>query len=188
MKKFCMALVLFVVGIASAQMNFGAKAAFNTSNFYGDDVPSGMEWCFGFNAGAAGKIKLLDVLYLVPELAVDLRRSFYSEQGVDLTLTTWALDIPALLRFYPAAQAFFFEFGPTFDFILDRKGKVEAGGQSATLDGDTDPFEFGLALGFGYSFLPALDANFRYALGLNSVSSGDLKNMQLQFGIAYWFI
>lgn len=166
-------------------MNFGGRAALNLGNVYGDDT-SEIDWSFGFNAGVLGKVQLINQLFVVPELSVDLRRLTASEEGVDLTVTTWALDIPVALRFYALPQ-FFLEFGPTFDFILSSETELEIGGVKLSGDNDYDTFEFGFVGGLGAAILPNLDVNFRVAFGVTE-SIGTTKNLQFQLGATYWFI
>ncbi|WP_095879565.1 hypothetical protein [Fibrobacter sp. UWS1] len=59
-------------------------------------------------------------------------------------------------------------------------------------------FEFGLALGAGWSIIPNLDVNFRLMLGLTSIAedyeedgysySSDVQNLRLSIGATYWFL
>lgn len=201
MKKISLifAAVLLATGLSFAQISVGGHAAVNFSTLYGDgademDVP----WGLGFAAGVAGKIAVNEMIGIVPEIDIDLRR----QSDDDATWSTWALEIPILARINVMPQLFL-EVGPQIAFLLSSELEEDYGAGTVTLDlGDSDvdalnTFEFALAAGVGYSVMPKLDVNFRFALGLTSIVDGkklwvtdDLacKHMQLQVGATYWFM
>lgn len=192
--------ILLMASFSFAQnVNVGGRAAFNFGTTWGDDTED-EPWGAGFTAGIGVKSKFTERLSFAPELAIDLRREHDKENGVDVTWTTWALDIPVLFRLN-ATPKFFLEAGPTLAFFLSSEIEVENEIGSSSIDlGSKDidmlnTFEFGLAAGFGYSVLPNLDLGFRFNLALTSMIDAteyglgdDVKNLRLQWAISYWFI
>lgn len=186
-------------GLSFAQINVGGRAALNFSTLYGDgadeiDVP----WGLGFAAGIAGKISVNDMIAVVPEVEVDLRRQSEDET----TWSTWAIEIPILARINVMPQLFL-EIGPQIGILLSSELERDYGAASETLKLGSDEIdalntiEFAIDAGVGYSVMPKLDLNFRFALGLTSIVDGkklfvedDLacKHMQIQVGATYWFM
>ena len=116
-----------------------------------------------------------------------------------MTVRQWYLEIPVLARVTPIPQ-FYLEAGPTFAFNLSSEIEEEVGDVEVTADLDDyiSTFEFGLALGAGWSIIPNLDVNFRLMLGLTSIEedyeedgysySPDVQNLRLSIGATYWFL
>lgn len=214
MKKIflSLALVFGMIATAAAQVNVGARVAGTMSTFKGDDSEDIDFWGVGFNAGVAAKYKLGEMLAVAPELGVDFRRVADDE----VTFSFWVLEIPVMVR-VNAMPNLYIEGGPTFGFILSNdtdydvpelegfdlddavEGMVDAddiGG--AMFPNKTNTFEMGLALGVGYTVIPNLDVNFRFAMGFTNifedVSYGgytndiDIQNLQLSIGATYWFM
>ena len=187
------------------------------STFKGDDSDDA-PWGVGFNAGVAAKYNVNEMIAVVPEVGIDFRRIADDEA----TASFWVLNIPVLARISPVANLYV-EAGPTIGFILSNDVEYDepsfddadfggynlsdygidlddmlddAGSSSAGEDANT--FEFGLAFGLGYSVLPNLDVNFRFAIGLTNLYEdvktegytfeSDLQNMQLSIGATYWFM
>lgn len=203
-------LKTFAVVAAAATLSFaggfnlGGHAAGTFGTWWGDDSDDA-PWGLGFNAGLAGKIAINDMFSVAPEVDIALRRI----SDDDVTFREWALEIPVMARINVLSQLYL-ELGPTFAFNLSSEAEedIEEDGYSysATLDMDdyTNTFEFGLAVGAGYTVIPNLDINFRFALGLTSIIDEvkdyddytgesysyeqDVKNMQLMIGATYWFL
>ncbi len=187
------------------------------STFKGDDSDDA-PWGVGFNAGVAAKYNVNEMIAVVPEVGIDFRRIADDEA----TASFWVLNIPVLARISPVANLYV-EAGPTIGFILSNDVEYDepsfddadfggynlsdygidlddmlddAGSSGAGEDANT--FEFGLAFGLGYSVLPNLDVNFRFAIGLTNLYEdvktedytfeSDLQNMQLSIGATYWFM
>ncbi|WP_163437963.1 porin family protein [Fibrobacter succinogenes] len=198
MKKLYLivAAVLLATGLSFAQVHVGGHAAASFSTAWGDETDD-VPWGFGFNAGAAAKIGLNDMISVVPEAGIALRRSSDDDQ----TWSTWAIEIPVLARINVMPQLYL-EVGPQIAFLLSSEMEYDYGYATETIKyGDSkidalNTFEFGLDAGVGYSVMQNLDVNFRFALGLTSIldskklgaeSDQSVKNMQLQLGATYWF-
>ena len=219
MKKLSLivAAVLLATGLSFAQVHVGGRVAGTMSTFKGDDSDDA-PWGVGFNAGVAAKYNVNEMIAVVPEVGIDFRRIADDE----VTASFWVLNIPVLARISPVANLYV-EAGPTIGFILSNDVEYDepsfddadfggynlsdygidlddmlddAGSSSAGEDANT--FEFGLAFGLGYSVLPNLDVNFRFAIGLTNLYEdvktedytfeSDLQNMQLSIGATYWFM
>jgi len=219
MKKLflSLALVFGMVATAAAQVNVGGRVAGTMSTFKGD-ASDGAPWGVGFNAGVAAKYGINEMIAVAPEVGIDFRRVADDES----TISFWVLNIPVLARISPVA-GLYVEAGPTIGFILssdvsvdepsvdeEDMGDFDMSGVSFDMDmeadsgegamGDkTNTLEFGLAFGVGYSVMPNLDVNFRFAMGLTNVYEDidlgplgsfeiDMQNMQMSLGVTYWFM
>ena len=219
MKKISLivAAVLLATGLSFAQVHVGGRVAGTMSTFKGDDSDDA-PWGVGFNAGVAAKYNVNEMIAVVPEVGIDFRRIADDE----VTASFWVLNIPVLARISPVANLYV-EAGPTIGFILSNDVEYDepsfddadlggynlsdygidlddmlddAGSSGAGEDANT--FEFGLAFGLGYSVLPNLDVNFRFAIGLTNLYEdvktedytfeSDLQNMQVSIGATYWFM
>ena len=94
-KKVILA-ALVVTSAVFAQINVGARAAFNFGTFWGDDAED-VTWGAGFNAGVNAKIPINPMLSIVSGLEVDYRRisdeATEEEMGAtmteEMTLSMW---------------------------------------------------------------------------------------------------
>lgn len=200
MKKLILGIAAVALAASASfagDISVGARAAASFGTIWGDDNEDA-PWGFGFNAGVDGKIGINNLISVVPEVGVALHRA----SDDDVTWSSWAIEIPVMARIN-ATPEFFLEVGPSFNFILTGETESEEGPITVTTDyGDDDidglnVFEFGIAAGLGYSVLPNLDINFRFALGLTSIIDldmgygikiDDFKNMGFQLGATFWFI
>ena len=181
MKKLflSLALVFGMVATAAAQVNVGGRLAGTMSTFKGDDTEEIDFWGVGFNAGVAAKYNINEMIAIVPELGVDFRRV----AGDEVTFSFWVLEIPVLARISPMPNLYV-ELGPTIGFNLSNDTdydvpEAEGLDQDAMIDiedvtgpmfpKETNTFEFGLAFGVGYTVIPNLDVNFRFAMGMTDI-------------------
>lgn len=203
MKKILLIAVLLFAPLAfSAPFNVGLRGAYTFGTMYGDDADD-EPWGAGFSAGLEGKYAFTEHFSLVPGVEIDWRRMHDSEDGVNMTLSTWSIDIPLMLRLNVIPQ-FFLEAGPTFSFFLSSEMYVEYLGFKISMDLDSpqldilNVFEFGLSLGLGFHLLPNLELNARFNFGLTSMVDGydededeyidDWKHARFQFGLTVWFL
>ena len=212
MKKLflSLALVFGMVATAAAQVNVGGRLAATMSTFKGDDTEEIDFWGVGFNAGVAAKYNINEMIAIVPELGVDFRRV----AGDEVTFSFWVLEIPVLARISPMPNLYV-ELGPTIGFNLSNDTDYDAPEVEDALNAitmidaedvtgpmfpkETNTFEFGLAFGVGYTVIPNLDVNFRFAMGMTDIFEKidlgmfgdieyDMQNMQLSLGATYWFM
>ena len=195
LKKIILAAV--VAATASfAQINFGARAALDMNTLWGDDAED-IGTSVGFNAGLGLKISLpLLPITLAPEVLIDMRNFSVERAGEDLSATTWALDIPVLVRF-SLLPILYLEGGPQFAFNLSTDSDKIALGTTIADWYEFNTFEFDVVLGVGTGIVPFVDIDFRVVLGLTDFvaeeqgivgsDAPDMANMQFMLGATYWF-
>ena len=199
-------LVAFVAATASfAQINFGARVGADLNTLWGDDAED-VGTSVGFNAGLGVKISLpLLPITLAPELLVDMR-NFNNELSLfkeKVSLTTWAIDIPVMVRF-SLLPILYIEGGPQFAFNISTTGEFE-NGKDAHVDDyyEYNTFEFDLAFGVGTGIVPFVDIDFRVVLGMSNFIDDfsdagvipqllgsevpEAANLQFMLGVTYWF-
>lgn len=194
LKKIILAAV--VAATASfAQLNVGVHAGLDMNTLWGDDAED-YGTSVGFNAGVGMKISLpLLPITLAPEVLIDMRNFSIERSGEDLGVTTWALDIPVLVRF-SLLPILYLEGGPQFAFNLSTDSE-KVGGTTIADWMDFNTFEFDVVLGVGTGIVPFVDIDFRVVLGLSDFvaeekgivgsDAPDLSNMQFMLGATYWF-
>ena len=175
------------------------------NTLWGDDAED-VGTSVGFNAGLGVKISLpLLPITLAPELLVDMR-NFNNELSLfreKVSLTTWAIDIPVMVRF-SLLPILYIEGGPQFAFNISTTGEFE-NGKDAHVDDfyEFSTFEFDLAFGVGTGIVPFVDIDFRVVLGMSNFIDdysdagivtkiiGDkvpeVANLQFMLGATYWF-
>ena len=199
-------LAAFIAATASfAQINFGAHVGADLNTLWGDDAED-VNTGVGFNAGLGVKISLpLLPITLAPEVLVDMRNfsndvSLFNEK---VSVTTWAIDIPVLVRF-SVLPILYIEGGPQFAFNISTTGEFE-NGKDAHVDDyyEYNTFEFDLAFGVGTGIVPFVDIDFRVVLGMSNFIDDfsdagvisqllgsevpEAANLQFMLGVTYWF-
>jgi len=190
-KKILLAAVLAATA-SFAQINFGVHAGVDMNTLWGDDAED-YGTSVGFNAGVGMKISLpLLPITLAPEVLIDMRNFSIERSGEDLGVTTWALDIPVLVRF-SLLPILYLEGGPQFAFNLSTDSE-KVGGTSIADWMDFNTFEFDLVFGVGTGIVPLVDIDFRVVLGMTNFLADpeigdplDVSNMQFMLGATYWF-
>ena len=193
-KKILLAAVLAATA-SFAQINFGVHSGVDMNTLWGDDAED-FGTSVGFNAGVGMKISLpLLPITLAPEVLIDMRNFSIERSGEDLGVTTWALDIPVLVRF-SLLPILYLEGGPQFAFNLSTDSE-KVGGTTIADWMDFNTFEFDVVLGVGTGIVPFVDIDFRVVLGLSDFvaeekgivgsDAPDLSNMQFMLGATYWF-
>ena len=214
MLKKIILVSLVVTSAVFAQINVGARAAANFGSSWGEDA-KGATWGLGFNAGVAAKVDILPLITIVSGLEVDYRRmgaeenysddynKFYRKQ----TQSLWYFDVPVLARFniIPLVHVdagFLFSLNLSSDMHYEETVTSIKTGHSENVADDldyskiTNTFDFGLAVGVGFSVLPSvLDVDFRIILGLNSYMKEDdegydttERHLRMQLGATFWFL
>ena len=194
-KKILLAAVLAATA-SFAQINFGAHVGADMNTLWGDDAED-IGTSVGFNAGLGLKISLpLLPITLAPEVLIDMRNFSVEKAGEDLSATTWALDIPVLVRF-SLLPILYLEGGPQVAFNLSTDSDKIALGTTIADWFEFNTFEFDVVLGVGTGIVPFVDIDFRVGLGLTDWMSDvkgelgsdalDMANMQFMLGATYWF-
>ena len=194
-KKILLAAVLAATA-SFAQINFGAHVGADMNTLWGDDAED-IGTSVGFNAGLGLKISLpLLPITLAPEVLIDMRNFSVEKAGEDLSATTWALDIPVLVRF-SLLPILYLEGGPQFAFNLSTDSDKIALGTTIADWFEFNTFEFDVVFGVGTGIVPFVDIDFRVVLGLTDFiaeeqgivgsDAPDMANMRFMLGATYWF-
>ncbi len=198
MKKIILVLsaVLMSMG-AMAQVDFGVKAGFDLTNFWGEDLPHGMKP--SYQAGLFMEYHFNDKVSIAPEV------TFASQGGkfkigkdlfginvealglkdVDMTFNTNYVNVPIMFKYY-ATPNFSIDLGPQVGFNV--YSKISGEGQSFDVKKNTKTVDFGVGLGATYHVTENLFVQGRYTMGLtNAFDQGDMKNGNLQLALGYEF-
>ncbi len=202
-KVFVLIAAAIVCMSASAQVQFGAKAGFDMTHFWGDDAPRG--WQPNYQVGLMMEYKFNPSFAIAPEVVFAAQGGKETDK-VDVeefpgiveakgTFHTNYINVPLMLKFY-ATPAFSIDFGPQVGFNVYSKmtasGKlanVEAK-ESIDLKDNTKTVDFGVALGGTYNQTENAFVQARYTLGLTNVfdiadSHEKNGNVQIAFGMKF---
>ena len=199
-----------------APSKFGLRAAFNMNSFStGDsDDDKNIDMGYGFGIGVAVSVPIARILTFNPEFNFLYRGVFnysdsysysygYNNQykvEMSQSMGEIALSVPLMLRVMPVESVpFYVSAGVQFDvpFLseVEYEYEREENGYSYSDSGNEDFddrawFDVGIALGVGYHITENLVADFRFIIGLTSLSteSGDDSSLnQIGFGVSYFF-
>lgn len=198
MKKLFLALSVALISMgAMAQVEFGVKAGFDLTNFWGEDLPHGMKP--SYQAGLFMEYHFNDKVSIAPEVV------FASQGGkfkigkdlfginvealglkdVDMTFNTNYVNVPIMFKYY-ATPSLSIDLGPQVGFNV--YSKISGEGQSFDVKKNTKTVDFGVGLGATYHVTENLFVQGRYTMGLtNAFDQGDMKNGNLQLALGYEF-
>jgi hypothetical protein len=188
-----MILVLIAAGsamFASAQIQFGVKAAYNLSNLTFSPSQPGVSSKSDFSGGVLASIPLLSGCSLQPEIMYSGQGTNFSDSFATGKLNYGYLNVPVLFKFQHSS-GLFAETGPQVGFILSAKETAE--GQTADIKSSTQSTDFSWVFGIGYKLPLGLGIDARYNLGLTNLdkgiesSVGTVKNSVFQFGLYFMF-
>jgi len=188
---------------ASAQVQFGAKAGFDLTHFWGEDAPHGLQP--NYQVGLMMEYKFNPHFAIAPEVVFAAQGG--KETGkIDVeeipgiveakgTFHTNYINVPVMLKFY-ATPEFSIDFGPQVGFNVYSKmtasGKVSGVEAKQTIDlkDITKTVDFGLGLGATYNLTDNAFVQARYTLGLTNMFDGDDAeakngNVQIAFGMKF---
>ncbi len=204
MKKVLTLIAAAIVCMsASAQVQFGAKAGFDLTHFWGEDAPHGLQP--NYQVGLMMEYKFNPHFAIAPEVVFAAQGG--KETGkIDVeeipgiveakgTFHTNYINVPVMLKFY-ATPEFSIDFGPQVGFNVYSKmtasGKVSGIEAKQTIDlkDITKTVDFGLGLGATYNLTDNAFVQARYTLGLTNVFDGDDAeakngNVQIAFGMKF---
>lgn len=204
MKKIILALACAIMAFgAQAQVSFGAKAGFDLTNFWGENVKHGMkpsyqaglfmEYRFaGSNfaiapeavfASQGGKFKAVD-----GEAASWLEKLGAGNLNKDITYNVNYINIPVMLKYYVTPD-FAIDFGPQLGINVYSKMSIKDVDDARDLKDGTESVDFGLGLGGTYNLSPNAFLQARYTMGLTKTFSDldDCKNGNIQISLGYRF-
>ncbi len=203
MKKLFLltALVLFSLTISIAQVNFGAKAGVNFSNFSGDNEHNEMRT--GFHVGVVAELEISEQFSVQPELVYSAQGADYKNSGFEGGFYDGAyklnyINVPVVAKYY-VSEGLSLEVGPQVGFLISAKEDWEDinTGESAEDDDVKDSFkgiDFGANLGIGYKMESGLNFGAHYNLGFADLNddpetfgTDTYKNSVIQVSVGYFF-
>lgn len=174
---------------ASAQIQFGVKAAYNLANLTISPSQPGASSKSDFSAGILASIPLLASCSLQPEIMYSGQGTSFSDSFATGKLNYGYLNVPVLFK-YQSSSGLFAETGPQVGFLLS--AKESSGGESVDFKSSTQSTDFAWVFGIGYKLPLGLGIDARYNLGLTNISKGSsvdgtVKNSVFQFGAFFMF-
>lgn len=162
---------------ASGDMNFGFKAGFGVSTFFGSGF-TGISARPGFYVGGIAEIPaFFDGFYLQPEM-------IFALQGADVgfeNLNLLYLHVP-LMGKYHITDKIAVEFGPQIGFLVADNWDDPVTGS------DTNKINLGINIGGGYRLNENFYFQLRFSPGFTKIlDNTNLKNGAVQIGAAYFF-
>jgi len=203
MKKFFVLIAAAIVCMsASAQVQFGVKAGFDMTHFWGKDAPHGM--LPNYQVGLMMEYKFNPTFAIAPEVVFAAQGGKATDKiGIEevpdmleakATFHTNYINVPVMFKFY-ATPEFSIDFGPQVGFNVYSKmtasGKVAGIEAKETLDikDDTQAIDLGLGLGGTYNLTDNAFVQARYTMGMTNVFEGGDKckngNIQIAFGMKF---
>ena len=198
MKKSILFLSAVLISMsAMAQVEFGMKAGFDMTNFWGENVLHGMKP--SYQAGVFMEYHFNDKVAIAPEvtfasqggkfkLAQDVFGFDVTALGlkdVDVTYNTNYINVPVMLKFY-ATPSFSIDLGPQVGFNVYSKATAED--NTLDLKDGTKTVDFGVGLGATYHLTENVFVQGRYTMGLtNTFDKGEAKNGNIQLAFGYKF-
>ena len=175
------AVIMMMVAPAHAQSNMGIKGGVNFYNLYYPDNSS-YSVQPGFHAGLLWHVHLDNVFAIQPEVMYSLQGAETGNASVHLGY----LNVPCLLQLM-FNNGFRLEAGPQLGFLVH--GRADYGGYSEDIRPELEPFDTGLAFGFGFIGHSGWGFDARYIYGLTDIdrSPDELRNRGIQLGLFYQF-
>lgn len=164
-------------GGADGEFNFGVKAGFGASTFFGSGF-TGISARPNFFVGGIAEVPaFFDGFYLQPEL-------LFSLQGADVgldNLNLLYLNIP-LMGKYHITEQIAAEFGPQIGFLIADNWDDPVTGL------ETNKLNFGINIGGGYRLNESFYFQLRFSPGFTKIlDNTNLTNGVFQVGAAYFF-
>lgn len=204
MKKVLTLIAAAIVCMsAGAQVQFGAKAGFDMTHFWGEDAPHGLQP--NYQIGLMMEYKFNPRFAIAPEVVFAAQGGKETEKvkveevpgmvEAKGTFHTNYINVPVMLKYY-VAPAVSIDFGPQVGFNVYNKmtasGKVEGIEVKETVDlkDYTKTVDFGLGLGATYNLTNNAFVQARYTLGMTNVFDVDDShekngNLQIAFGMKF---
>ena len=199
MKKVFVLIAAAIVSMsAMAQVQFGAKAGVDMTNFWGEDADHGMK--LGYQVGLMMEYKFNPHFAIAPEVVFaaqggKTKALDFDWNGHDLDLkttdckfTTNYINVPVMLKYY-VSPSFSIDFGPQVGFNVYNKASI-GDHDAIDLKEVTNTVDFGVGLGGTYNLTDNAFVQARYTMGMTNVFDIDDShekngNIQLAFGMKF---
>ncbi|ASE62407.1 PorT family protein [Chryseobacterium indologenes] len=200
MKKLLLASALTLSALSFAQVQwkstrFGVTAGLNYSRVANAHNPSGPRYTFQGGALALIPVGKSNQFFIQPEVLyygageTGKDKDAKGKDGYDAVYANNYLSVPLYFKGYfsEAASEFFGLIGPRFNFLVNQNVKDAPVGrpyydpdvtdptQPSGVNGKAKNFNWGLALGVGYSYKRQLEVALKYDLGLSDTYPGLAK-------------
>ncbi|MGI9542036.1 MAG: porin family protein [Cyclobacteriaceae bacterium] len=178
MKKFSLILLALALAniAAQAQDQIGIKGGINFANYGGDVIDNKVKP--GIHLGAFLNFRIIDELYVQPELLYSLQGSHFkrSEVSLDYKEHLHYINLPILARYY-LTENISVHAGPYFGVLISGKAKGNWYGTEINQNIDQvrslKSFDFGLVAGIAYQLANRLNIGARLNLGVLNLSKND---------------
>ena len=178
-KVFLMLAAVLVSMSAMAQVQFGVKAGFDMTNFWGSDTKHGMQP--NYQIGALMEYKFNDKFALGPEVV-------FAAQGGKFNVNY--INVPVMVKFYVNPDVSI-DLGPQLGINVYSKVTAGSGNTKTTADwkDGTKAVDLGIGIGASYNLAEHAKLQARYTLGVTNVYDGnaDCKNGNIQIAFAWMF-
>lgn len=183
-KVFLMLAAVLVSMSAMAQVQFGVKAGFDMTNFWGSDTKHGM--APNYQIGGLMEYKFNDKFAISPEVVFAAQGGKFNHQTFNVNY----INVPVLMKYYINPNVAI-DFGPQLGINVYSKVTADAAGTKTTTDWKdrTKAVDLGLGLGATYNLTEHAFLQARYTLGLTAVydGGGDAKNGNIQIAFGWKF-
>ncbi len=204
-------LPLFICFLIQSSLNaqeqtseFGLKAGLNCSKYVPNKNAIDYKHKIGFYAGGFVNVQIEEWLRFQPELLFALQGSDVEVRDIVTTIggnpigniqpydfeyqvNELSFLIPLMGQIY-FSDRFYIETGPQFTFIVDRNlnssQQLFPGEDADFIVDDGDTFDFGINIGFGYTFSKTISMNMRAIAGLVE-RDDNIKSIIYNLGIEY---
>lgn len=166
--------IIFLLALAThlsySQINISAKGGLNYTNVEMSEALTGhREFKFGFHLGMASEFEITEKINITPELIYSLKGfkpEGKNESGAMFNFNY--MNLPILVG-YDLTKYISVLLGPELGYLFSAKIRVDS--NTADLKDFYDSnFDFGIAMGLGFSITEKLSSQFRYVHGINSVT------------------
>ena len=192
MKKVFVLIAAAIVSMsAMAQVQFGAKVGVDATNFWGKDMPHGMQ--LNYQAGLLMEYKFTPKFAIAPEVVFAAQGGKFklAEIGdlkVENKYTMNYINVPVMFKYYVSPE-FSIDLGPQVGFNVYSKQKV-GDLDAADIKDFTKSVDFGVGLGGTYNLTENAFIQARYTMGMTNAFEGEANdakngNIQLAFGMKF---
>ncbi|MDH5380769.1 MAG: PorT family protein [Cyclobacteriaceae bacterium] len=180
-------LVVSSVSMAYSQVNFsaGLKGGVNFANLQGGNANDVYDNRTGYHAGAFLSFKAQRFGFQ-PEIIISSQGSKVTTAIINYTDRMDYLNIPVLLKFYPA-DFLSFQFGPQFGILMKQKRSIGSSADLITVYKESD---LSLVVGVGIELPMGLNLEGRYNIGISNVNDdplivSEIENQVYQVSVGF---
>lgn len=191
-KKYGLIACVFLMIGTQAQTTIGIRGGVNLSTLVKNEKEDKASYKFGETMGVYATIKLVDKLFLQPELLYSSEgykaTRTYDDLVVNYRMRSSYLNLPVLAK-YKLNNGIVFELGPqvsylmgghikyTYNFVDENNIAVHDSEKVKIKDNSTRSFEFAGVIGIGYELKGGYSFNARFTQGITNFIHYDGVNL-----------